>query len=54
MSGSILISSFAAILTKHVNQLFFSLYNIRRIRKYLPFEAAKSLVQAFVICRIDY
>lgn len=30
------------------------LYNIRRIRKYLAFEAAKSLVQAFVISRIDY
>ena len=25
-----------------------------RIKKFLPFEAAKSLVQAFVISRIDY
>ena len=33
---------------------FSSLYNIRRIRKYLPFEAAKTLVQALVISRIDY
>ena len=33
---------------------FLSLYNIRRIRKYLLFEAAKSLVQALVISRIDY
>ena len=42
----------------HINKTcqspFFSLYNIKRIRKYLPFEAAKSLVQAFVISRIDY
>ena len=34
----------------HINKTcqsaFFSLYNIKRIRKYLPFEAAKSLVQA--------
>ena len=33
---------------------FLSLYNIRRIRKYPPFEAAKSLVQSFVISRIDH
>ena len=42
----------------HINKTcqsaFFSLYKIKRIRKYLPFEAAKSLVQAFVISRIDY
>ena len=42
----------------HINNTcqsaFFSPYNIRRIRKYLLFEAAKSLVQAFVISKIDY
>ena len=39
---------------KTFQSAFFSLYNIRRIRKYLPFEAAKSIVQAFVTSRIDY
>ena len=42
----------------HINKTcqlaFFSLYNIRRIRKYLPFEAAKTLLQALVISRMDY
>ena len=42
----------------HINKTcqlgFYSSYNIRRIRKYLLFEAAKTLVQAMVISRIDY
>ena len=45
---------FRSHINKTCQSAFFSLYNIRRIRKYLPFEAAKSLVQAFVISRIDY
>ena len=45
---------FRSHINKACQSAFFSLYNIRRIRKYLPFEAVKSLVQAFVICRIDY
>ena len=39
---------------KTCQSAFFSLYNIRRIRKYLPFEAAKPIVRAFVTSRIDY
>ena len=42
----------------HINKTrqsaFYSLYIIRRIRKHLPLEAAKTLVQAMVISRIDY
>ena len=42
----------------HINKTcqlaFSSFYIIRHIRKYLPFEAAKTLVQALVIRRIDY
>ena len=30
------------------------IYNIRRIRNFLSFEAAKTLVQALVISRLDY
>ena len=44
---------FHSHINKTCQSAFFSLYNIRRIRKYLPFEAAKSEVQAFVISRID-
>ena len=33
---------------------FFHLYNIRRIRKYLSQESARTLVRAFIIGRIDY
>ena len=33
---------------------FFHLYNIRRIRKYLSQESARTLVHAFIIGRIDY
>ena len=33
---------------------FFHLYNIRRIRKYLSQESARTLVHAFIISRIDY
>ena len=45
---------FRSHINKACQSAFFSLHNILRIRKYLPFEAAKSLVQAFVISRIDY
>ena len=45
---------FRSLINKRCQSAFFSLYNIRRIRKYLLFEAAKSLVQAFVISKIDY
>ena len=44
---------FRSHINKTCQSAFFSLYNIRRIRKYLPFEAAKSLEQAFDISRID-
>ena len=33
---------------------FLHLYNIRRIRKYLSQESARTLVHAFIIDRIDY
>ena len=33
---------------------FFHLFNIRRIRKYLSQESARTLVHAFIIGRIDY
>ena len=33
---------------------FFHLYNIRRMRKYLSQESARTLVHAFIIGRIDY
>ena len=33
---------------------FFHLYNIRRIRKYLSQESARTLVHAFIIGRIGY
>ena len=39
---------FRSHINKTCQSAFFSLYNIRRIRKYLPFEAAKSLVQALL------
>ena len=45
---------FRSHINKTCQSAFFSLYNIRRIRKYLPFEAAKSLEQAFATSRIDY
>ena len=45
---------FRSHINKTCQSAFFSLCNIRRMRKYIPFEAAKSLVQAFVISRIDY
>ena len=45
---------FGSHINKTCQSAFFSPYNIRRIRKYLPFEAAKLSVQAFVIGRIDY
>ena len=44
---------FRSHINKTCQSAFFSLYNIWRIRKYLSFEAAKSLLQAFVISRID-
>ena len=45
---------FHSHINKTCQSAFFSLYKIRRIKKFMPFEAAKSLVQAFVISRIDY
>ena len=42
----------------HINKTcqssFYYIYNIRHIRKFLSFEAAKTLVQALVISRLDY
>ena len=40
--------------SQHVTASFFQLHNLRRIRKYLPQEAAATLVHSFVTCRIDY
>ena len=45
---------FHSHINKTYQSAFYSLYNISRIRKYLPLEAAKTLVQAMVINRIDY
>lgn len=41
-------------ITKTCNLAFYSIYNIRRIRKYLTLEATKTLIQALVIGRLDY
>ena len=45
---------FHSHINKPCQSAFYSLYYIRRIRKYLPLEAAKTLIQVMVICRIDY
>ena len=44
---------FHSHIKKTCQSAFYSLYNIRRIRRYLPLEAAKTLVQAMVISRVD-
>ena len=44
---------FHSYINKTCQSAFYSLYNVSRIRKYLPLEAAKTLVQAMVISRID-
>ena len=42
----------------HINKTcqsgFYYIYNIRRIHKLLSFEAAKTLIQALVMSRLDY
>ena len=45
---------FHSHINKTCQSAVYSLHNIRRIRKYLPLKAAKTLVQAMVISRIDY
>ena len=38
----------------HMQSVFYNVYNIRRIRKFLSFKAAKTLIQALVISHLDY
>ena len=45
---------FQTHINKTCQSAFYYIYNIRRIRKFLSFEAAKSLVQALVISGLDY
>ena len=45
---------FQTHINKTCQSAFYSIYNIRRIRKFLSFEAAKTLVQALVISHLDY
>ena len=45
---------FQTHINKTCQSAFYYIYNIRRIRKFLSFEAAKTLVQALVISRLDY
>ena len=45
-------------MSEHITKLcacaFFYIYNIRRIRKYLPRDSAETLVHAFISSRLDY
>ena len=45
---------FQTHINKTCQSAFSYIYNIRGIRKFLSFEAAKTLVQALVISRLDY
>lgn len=45
---------FQTHINKTCQSAFYYIYNIRRIRKFLSFEAAKTLIQALVISRLDY
>ena len=45
---------FYSHINKTCHSVFYSLYNIRGIRKYLPLEVAITLIQARVKSRIDY
>ena len=45
---------FQTHINKTCQSAFYYIYNIRRIRNFLSFEAAKTLVQALVISRLDY
>ena len=45
---------FQTHINKTCQSAFYFIYNIRRIRKFLSFEAAKTLVQALVISCLDY
>ena len=40
--------------SKVASSCFYSIYNIRRIRKYIPKEVCKTLVNALVTSRLDY
>ena len=41
-------------ISKTCNSAFYYLYNLRRVRKYLPKDNTKTLVHAFISCRIDF
>ena len=45
-------------MTLHINSIcqsiYYHLHNIRRIRKYLPYDNRKSIVQAIIMSRLDY
>ena len=45
---------FQTHINKTCQSAFYYIYNIRRTRKFLSFEAAKTLVQALVISFLDY
>ena len=45
---------FQTHINKTCQSAFYYIYNIRRIRKFLSFEAAKTLIQALVISRLDH
>ena len=45
---------FQTHINKTCQSAFYYIHNIRRIRKFSSFEAAKTLVQALVISRLDY
>ena len=44
----------ATHITKTCSSTFFSLYNIRHIRKYLTNECTEKLIHAFITSRLDY
>ena len=52
-SGLTLSFNFKRILTTS-QSAFYYIYNVRPIRIFLSFEAAKTLIQALVISRLDY
>ena len=45
---------FQTHINKTCQSAFYYIYNIRRIRKFFSFEAAKTLIQALVISHLDH
>ena len=46
--------SMSVHITKICSTAFYDLFNIRKIRKYLPKECTETLIHAFISCKLDY